>query len=229
MKKHAIIVAGGTGARMGGPVPKQFMMLGDKPMLCYTISAFIEAYSDIEIILVLPAEHFEIGREMIIEHFPGASIRFTAGGETRFQSVKNGLSLIKDDSIILVHDGVRCLLSPALVRRVCLAAEETGTGIPGVSCHDSIRLLTEKGSVTFDRNNVLLIQTPQAFQSEILQGAYKTEFREEYTDEATVVEASGVKVSIVEGEENNIKITRPVDLIIAEKILEERHKITTVS
>jgi 2-C-methyl-D-erythritol 4-phosphate cytidylyltransferase len=162
----------------------------------------------------------DAGKEMINSFFPSNKIQIAQGGDTRFQSVKNGLALVKEDSIIFVHDGVRCLTSPALIRRCYEAATVTGSAIPGIASKDSIRLLNEHGSEVFNRNNVMLIQTPQTFDSKILLPAFDIEYREEFTDEATVVEASGVKVSLVEGEENNIKITRPVDLLVAEKILE---------
>lgn len=220
MQKYAIIVAGGTGSRMGGATPKQFMELRDKPVLYYPLKTFLDAYDDLQVILVLPADYLQTGQELIDEYFDKQRIRITTGGDTRFQSVKNGLSLIKDESIIFVHDGVRCLLTTALIHRCYEAAVETGTAIPAITSKDSIRLLGEKGAEALDRNNVMLIQTPQTFQRKILFPAFQTEYREEFTDEATVVEAYGVKVSLVEGEENNIKITKPVDLLVAESILE---------
>ena len=219
-KKYAIIVAGGTGSRMGVQMPKQFLLLQGKPVLYYTINSFLQAYPDTEIILVVPPNYMHAGQELVRNYFAMNNIRVTEGGETRFQSVKNGLSLVKEDSIIFVHDGVRCLTSAALIRRCYEAATVTGTAIPGIASKDSIRLLKDHGSQVFDRNNVMLIQTPQTFDSKILLPAFQTAYREEFTDEATVVEASGIKVSLVEGEENNIKITRPVDLLVAEKILE---------
>ena len=220
MQKYAIIVAGGTGSRMGGMMPKQFMLLRDKPVLYYTLKTFLDAYDDIELVVVLPADYLQPGQEIIDKYFDKQRIRITAGGDTRFQSVKNGLALIKDESIIFVHDGVRCLLTTALIHRCYEAALETGTAIPAIASKDSIRLLSEKGAEALDRNNVMLIQTPQTFQRKILFPAFQTEYKDEFTDEATVVEAYGVKVSLVEGEENNIKITRPVDLLVAESILE---------
>jgi len=219
-KKYAIIVAGGTGSRMGVQMPKQFILLQGKPVLYYAVHSFLQAYPDTEIILVLPFNYMDAGKEMINSFFPSNKIQITEGGDTRFQSVKNGLALVKEDSIIFVHDGVRCLTTPALIRRCYEAATVTGSAIPGIPSKDSIRLLNDRGSEVFNRNNVMLIQTPQTFDSKILLPAFETGYREEFTDEATVVEASGVKVSLVEGEENNIKITRPVDLLVAEKILE---------
>jgi 2-C-methyl-D-erythritol 4-phosphate cytidylyltransferase len=219
MKKYAIIAAGGTGTRMGANFPKQFMLLKGKPVLYYTIRAFMEAYHDVQVILVLPPDYLDIGQQ-IITYFDKERIRISAGGDTRFQSVKNGLTLVEGEAIIFVHDGVRCLLTKELIHRCFQKALETGTAIPAITSKDSIRLVSKEGSEAFDRNKVMLVQTPQTFQSKLLLPAFGVEFKDEFTDEATVVEAYGIKVSLVEGEENNIKITRPVDLLIAEKILE---------
>jgi 2-C-methyl-D-erythritol 4-phosphate cytidylyltransferase len=221
MKKYAIIVAGGVGTRMGANLPKQFMLLKGRPVLYYTIRAFMEAYDDLQVILVLPADYMEIGQQ-IIAYFDKDRISITAGGDTRFQSVKNGLELVEEESIIFVHDGVRCLLSKELIHRCYQKALETGTAIPAISSKDSIRLLSKDDNESFDRDKVMMVQTPQTFQSKILLPAFQTNYKDEFTDEATVVEASGIKVSLVEGEENNIKITRPGDLVIAERILESR-------
>ncbi len=219
MNKYAIIVAGGTGTRMGAALPKQFLLLKGKPVLYYTLKVFLESYDDLQIILVLPIEFTNMGQEIIDAYFDKTRIKITAGGDTRFQSVKNGLTLIENESIIFVHDGVRCLLSKKLIHRCYAQAVETGTAIPAVVSKDSIRLLTEEGNEAFDRSKVMLIQTPQTFHSKILIPAFQIDYKDKFTDEATVVEAYGIKVSLVDGEENNIKITRPVDLLIAEKIL----------
>lgn len=219
MKKYAIVVAGGSGTRMGTSLPKQFMLLRDKPVLYYTLKVFLEAYDDLEIVLVLPVDYTDMGQEIIDAFFDKERIRITAGGDTRFQSVKNGLSLIDEESIIFVHDGVRCLVTKELIQRCYLQAVETGTAIPAVPSKDSIRLIREEGNEAFDRNKVMLVQTPQTFHSKILLPAFQIDYKDKFTDEATVVEAYGMKVSLVEGEVNNIKITRPVDLLIAESIL----------
>lgn len=219
MKKYAIVVAGGSGTRMGTSLPKQFMLLRDKPVLYYTLKVFLEAYDDLEIVLVLPVDYTDMGQEIIDAFFDKERIRITAGGDTRFQSVKNGLSLIDEESIIFVHDGVRCLVTKELIQRCYLQAVETATAIPAVPSKDSIRLITEEGNEAFDRNKVMLVQTPQTFHSKILLPAFQIDYKDKFTDEATVVEAYGMKVSLVEGEVNNIKITRPVDLLIAESIL----------
>lgn len=219
MKKYAIIVAGGSGTRMGTALPKQFMLLKDKPVLYFSLKAFLDAYHDLQIILVLPLDYTDMGQEIIDAYFDKSRIRIAAGGETRFQSVKNGLALVEEESIIFVHDGVRCLVSKKLIHRCYEQAVETGTAIPAVPSRDSIRLVNEEGNDAFDRNNVMLIQTPQTFHSKILVPAFQIDFKDKFTDEATVVESYGLKISLVEGEENNIKITRPIDLLIAESII----------
>lgn len=221
MNKYAIIVAGGTGTRMGADLPKQFMLVKDKPVLYYTLKAFLEAYTDLQVILVLPVEYIDMGQEIIDAYFDKDRVRITAGGDTRFQSVKNGLALVETESIIFVHDGVRCMVSKDLIHRCYEEAVKTGTAIPAIPSKDSTRLVTEEGSDAFDRNKVMLVQTPQTFHSKILLPAFQIDYKDKFTDEATVAEAFGIKVSLVEGEENNIKITRPVDLLIAERILEE--------
>ena len=222
MKKFAIIVAAGSGTRMGGTVPKQFILVNSKPVLYYTLQTFLNAFADLQIILVLPVDYTDMGQEIIDAYFDKERIRITAGGDTRFQSVKNGLQLVEDDSIIFVHDGVRCLLTADLIHRCYASAVETGTAIPVTSSKDSVRIVHEEGNDAIDRNKVMLVQTPQTFHSKILLPAFKIDYKEKFTDEATVVEAYGLKVTLVEGEENNIKITKPMDLLVAEKIINER-------
>jgi 2-C-methyl-D-erythritol 4-phosphate cytidylyltransferase len=219
MQKYAIIVAGGSGTRMGTEIPKQFLLLGGKPVLYYSLKAFFDAFDDVMIILVLHKDFVERGQEIIDAYFDKSRVQVTTGGETRFQSVKNGLSLVKEESIIFVHDAVRCLVSPSLIVRCYDKAMQDGTAIPAIPSKDSIRLLTVEGPVVYDRNKVMLIQTPQTFHSKILIPAYQIDYKDRFTDEATVAEAYGMKLSLVEGEENNFKITRPLDLVIAEKLL----------
>jgi 2-C-methyl-D-erythritol 4-phosphate cytidylyltransferase len=219
MKKYAVIVAGGSGVRMGGSLPKQFLLLKGKPLLYYTLKAFLEAYDDLQVILVLPVDFTDMGQEIIDAFFDKERIRIAAGGDSRFQSVKNGLALTEGESIIFVHDGVRCLVTKNLIKRCYSQAVESGTAVPVIPSKDSIRLITDDGNEAFDRNKVMLVQTPQTFHSKILLPAFEIDYKEKFTDEATVVEAFGMKLLLVEGEENNIKITRPLDLLIAESIL----------
>lgn len=223
MKKFAIIVAGGTGTRMGSAVPKQFMMLNEKPVLYYTLKAFLEAYDDLQVILVFPEDFQDIGKEIIDAYFDYDRIQVTFGGETRFHSVQNGLKLVTGEAIVFVHDAVRCLVSTELIHRCYENTLHMGSAVPVVRSKDSIRLLNEEGNdnEVLDRNKVVLVQTPQTFHSKILVPAFEIDFKERFTDEATVVEAFGLKISLVEGDENNIKITRPVDLQIAGALLAE--------
>jgi 2-C-methyl-D-erythritol 4-phosphate cytidylyltransferase len=226
MKKYAIIVAGGTGRRMGSVLPKQFLLLNDKPVLFYTLRAFLEAYEDMQIILVLPVDHSDIGKEVIDAFFDYSRIQVTFGGETRFHSVQNGLKLVREESIIFVHDAVRCLVSTALIRNCYENTLLMGTAVPVIRSRDSVRILNEEGNdnEVLDRNKVVFVQTPQTFHSKILLPAFKIDYKEQFTDEATVLESFGLKISLIEGEENNIKITRPVDLLIAEAFLTELEK-----
>ena len=222
MNKYAVIVAAGSGTRMGGTTPKQFLLINNKPVLYYTLQTFLNAFADIQIILVLPVDYTDMGQEIIDAWFDSDRVKVTAGGDTRFQSVRNGLQLVEEDSIIFVHDGVRCLLTENLIHHCYASAIETGTAIPVVSSKDSVRIVHEEGNDAIDRNKVMLVQTPQTFHSKILLPAFKIDYKEKFTDEATVVEAYGLKVTLIEGEDNNIKITRPMDLLIAEKIINER-------
>jgi 2-C-methyl-D-erythritol 4-phosphate cytidylyltransferase len=221
MYKYAIIVAGGTGSRMGGSLPKQFMLLRDKPVLYYSIKTFLDAYDDLEIILILPAAFTDIGEEIIDAYFDKERIKIAIGGDTRFQSVKNGLKLVEEESIIFVHDAVRCLVSVSLVRRCYELAMQTGAAVPVIPSKDSVRILNDDGNGEVDRNKIMLVQTPQTFHSKILLPAFDIDYKDKFTDEATVVEAYGLKVSLAEGDETNIKITRPIDLLIAEKVIEQ--------
>lgn len=219
MKKYAVIVAGGSGLRMNSQIPKQFLLIKNKPLLFYTIDVFLKVYDDLEIILVLPEEHISKGQEIIDAWFDNSRISICAGGRTRFHSVQNGLSLINIESIIFVHDGVRCLVTKELIESCYKQAKSLGSAIPVITSKDSVRLITEEGHVALDRNMVKLVQTPQTFHSKILLNAFKIDYKDKFTDEASVVEAFGIKVNLIEGEENNIKITTPGDMFIAEQII----------
>ncbi len=219
MKKYAIIVAGGMGSRMKVNMPKQFLHLKNKPILFYTLDTFLKSFEELQIILVLPQDYIEAGQEIINEYFNKDRIKITVGGGTRFQSVKNGLQLITEDSIVFVHDGVRCLLSVDLIHRCYQSAVEFGSAIPVINSKDSVRLVLEQGNEALERDRVKLVQTPQTFQSKILLPAFGVDYQDKFTDEATVVEAFGMKVHLVVGEEQNIKITQPIDLLLAEGIM----------
>ncbi len=222
MNKYAVIVAGGSGSRMNNKVPKQFLLLKGKPVLYYTIHTFLNSFDDLHIILVLPEEHVAAGQEVIDAFFDYSRIRITVGGRTRFHSVQNGLQLVEDESIVFVHDAVRCLVTADLIKNCYDTAMEFGSAIPVIDCRDSARLISEDGksNEAIDRQRIKLVQTPQTFHSKILLPAFfNIDYKDKFTDEATVVEAFGLKIKLVEGEDRNIKITQPTDLELAERLL----------
>jgi 2-C-methyl-D-erythritol 4-phosphate cytidylyltransferase len=222
MKKTAIIVAGGTGQRMGTTLPKQFLAIEGKSILLHTIDQFISAFSDINFVIVLPADYIHEGENIIAASGLSQSFQFVAGGDTRFQSVKNGLAQADPASIVFVHDAVRCLLTPDLIQRCYQQAVEKGSAIPAVSSTDTVRITEGTKHHVVDRANVMMIQTPQTFNAAILKKAFEQAYQPSFTDEANVLEASGKEVYLIEGEYENIKITRPLDLAIAEYILAKR-------
>lgn len=222
MKKYAVIVAGGSGLRMGTAVPKQFLQLGSRPVLWHTLTAFLDAYDDLEIIVVLHKDYLETGLEIIRTTHSPNRIGVTEGGETRFHSVQSGLHHINQHSVVFVHDAVRCLITPQLIRRCFEKTLENGNAVPAVAAVDTIRIETALGNEQVDRNRVRIIQTPQTFYSDMIKAAFEQDYDDAFTDEASVVERLGVKINLVQGDYSNIKITKPVDLLIAEKILEER-------
>jgi len=219
MKTFAVIAAGGSGTRMGSNIPKQFLELNGKPVIWHTLKAFSNAIADIHLVVVVPAEHLEQAKQ-VCSGFQ--NIQFVVGGATRFHSVKNGLRLVEQDSIVFVHDAVRCLVTSELILACLKQANEIGSAIPAVTVNDSLRLVDEHRNEVVDRNLIRVIQTPQTFNSNILLQAFQQDHDASFTDEATVVERSSKKIHLIEGEQTNIKITRPLDLLIAEKILEER-------
>ena len=219
MKKYAVIAAAGSGSRMATAIPKQFLLLAGKPVLWYTLKTFLEAFDDLQIILVLQEEYIQTGEKIIQSTDSPDRVKIIAGAQTRFHSVKNGLSLVPEESIVFVHDGVRCLVSRDIIHRCYKMAMEKGNAIPAITSTDSIRIIEKENSRIIDRNKVKLIQTPQTFNCTILKSAFEQEYEDAFTDEASVVEKKGIKINLVEGEETNIKITRSFDILIAEKIL----------
>ena len=222
MRHYAVIVAGGTGSRMKSDRPKQFLELLGRPVLVHTVDAFLDALESPVIVLVLPESHLEEGRGLMRAHFPEADIRFVVGGEQRFHSVQRGLAEVDGPGIVHVHDAVRCLVTPSLIRRCGSHAMEKGSAIPAVPVRDSMRIIGEAGASPVDRESLRAIQTPQTFRSEWIKEAYTQPYEASFTDEATVAERKGFRVELVEGEETNIKVTFPLDLVVAEKILASR-------
>jgi 2-C-methyl-D-erythritol 4-phosphate cytidylyltransferase len=207
---------------MGTTLPKQFLAIEGKSILLHTIDQFISAFSDINFVIVLPADYIHEGENIIASSGLSQSFLFVAGGDTRFQSVKNGLAQADPASIVFVHDAVRCLLTPDLIQRCYQQAVEKGSAIPAVSSTDTIRITEGTKHHVVDRANVMMIQTPQTFNAAILKKAFEQAYQPSFTDEANVLEASGKEVYLIEGEHENIKITRPLDLAIAEYILAKR-------
>jgi len=224
-KVFAIIVAGGSGSRMNSDEPKQFISLLDKPVIVHTLDAFQKADDQIKLIVVFPEAHMEYGMQLLQKHgYDDKSVQFVAGGKTRFHSVKNGLSIVPEDAVVLVHDAVRCMLTQELVLRCITNAENNQSAIPVVMSRDSIRQITETGSRNLMRNEIRIVQTPQAFDAGLLKKAFLLEYQDSFTDEASVVQHLGHEIALIEGEEANIKITFPMDLILAEKLLLQRIK-----
>jgi 2-C-methyl-D-erythritol 4-phosphate cytidylyltransferase len=217
MKHTAIIVAGGSGSRMGADLPKQFLRIEEKPVFLYSIDAFLQAYNDMRIILVMPPTYAGMAQSILDEFGYPSSIEIVEGGETRFHSVKNGLAIASEDSLIFIHDAVRCLATPGLIRRCGDAASEKGSAIPVIPVRDSIRRKDDalNCSVVVSREGLYIVQTPQVFLGSVILPAFASLYDPGFTDEASVLEASGQQVFLVEGEEGNTKITFPDDLTFA--------------
>ena len=218
-KRGVIIVAGGSGRRMGGALPKQFMMLDNEPILARSINRMHEALPAAEIVVVLPEEHVELWKN-IAARFDVARHKIALGGKERFHSVKNGLAALSDEvAIVGIHDAVRPLASKKLIIKLFLEAENSTAVIPVVAPIDSYRIVEGDDSRIIDRSALRMVQTPQVFQAEALRKAYEQPFSSTFTDDASVMEAAGHKVTLVEGERENIKITTPSDMLIAEAII----------
>ncbi len=218
MQKYVIIVAGGKGLRMGGEVPKQFMPVGGKPVLMHTINAFYKYDSDIHIILVLPGEQQEYWKKLCSEYDFSIPHHIASGGYTRFHSVKNGLDLIDEEGIVGVHDGVRPFVSEEVIADCYSQAIEKKAVIPVIEVVETVREIYKNTSKTVDRNNYKLVQTPQVFTVSLLKDAYKQDYVDTFTDDASVVEAMGNNVFLVNGNRENIKITTPFDLKVAKAL-----------
>lgn len=214
-----IIVAGGSGRRMGGALPKQFMMLDNEPILARSINRIHEALPAAEIVVVLPEEHVELWKN-IAARFDVTRHKIALGGKERFHSVKSGLAALSEGvRTIAIHDAVRPLASKKLIIKLLLAAEKSVAVIPAVAPIDSYRIVEGDDSRIIDRSALRMVQTPQVFHAEALRAAYEQPFSTTFTDDASVMEAAGHKVTLVEGERENIKITTPSDMLIAEAII----------
>jgi 2-C-methyl-D-erythritol 4-phosphate cytidylyltransferase len=220
MKKYALIVAGGSGSRMKTFELKQFIPVAGKPLLMHTLERFIHYDPAIPVILVLPGSHHDHWKELCeISGFTIPHI-LAEGGKTRFHSVQNGLSCIHGEGIVFIHDGVRPFVTSETLQRCYDTAMKTGNAIPVVPVSESIRQVGKKGNFPVNRDNYVLIQTPQTFRISLIKSAYQCEYSPEFTDDASVLEKAGETIHLVEGNRENIKITWPEDLIFARSLLE---------
>ena len=224
MPNYAIIVAGGKGERMGQHIPKQFLELAGKPILMHTIEKFYNTFPQLKIILALPENQFDFWEELCYKYgFTNIPHQIVAGGKTRFDSVKNALALVKESGIVAVHDGVRPLVSATTIINCFKQAEQTGTAVPVVDVVDSLRLVSKQDETnkSVTRSCYKSVQTPQCFKTDIILKAYQQIFDETFTDDASVVEKLGYKIDLVEGNIENIKITSPIDIVLAEVLMKQ--------
>ena len=221
-EEYVIIVAGGKGLRMGSDIPKQFLPIGGRPVLMRTIERFREYSPTLQIILVLPKAQQDYWQELCQEYHFNVEYQLADGGETRFHSVQHGLALIPDDAegVVGVHDGVRPLPSIDVIRNCYETAREKKAVIPVIPVVETVRHLQGEVSVTVPRNNYRLVQTPQCFDIQLLKAANRQPYNDGFTDDASVVEAFGFAITLVEGNRENIKITTPYDLKIAEVLVQ---------
>lgn len=219
MERHVLIVAGGSGRRMGSATPKQFLLLCNRPLLMHTIERFHTFDSSCTITLVLPEQHIKLWRELVTIHHFSVPHKIVTGGEERFNSVKNGLDSLPAAGQVAIHDGVRPLVSHATIERCFAEALISGAAIPVIEPPESVRMVTVKGSIPLNRSNIRLVQTPQVFSLAVIKKAYLCDYSPEFTDDATVVEKAGFQVSLVEGNAENIKITTPAHLLYAASVM----------
>lgn len=221
MQLYVVIVAGGSGKRMHAEIPKQFLELAGKPVLMHTIERFKAFNEAIEIITVLPENQLRHWCELQNKYSFTIPQTLVKGGSNRFCSVRNGLEFVQVPGLVAIHDGVRPFVSTDTIKRCFDEAEKSGNAIPVISPADSLRMLTDQGSVPVDRLKVRQVQTPQVFNAELIKKAYQQNYQREFTDDATVFEFTGGKINLVEGNRENIKITNPEDLLISKALLPE--------
>jgi len=218
-KKYAIIVGGGIGTRMNSSTPKQFMKLNGKPVLMHSITKFNECGLNLEIIVVLPSQQINSWHQLCKEHNFTIPITIVEGGDTRYDSVKNSLHHVVEAGLVAVHDAVRPLVNVKTILAAYRDAEMYGNAVPAIPLNDSIRKIESGKSIAVDRSRYCVIQTPQCFQVATLKKAYQKEYKPTFTDDASIVEACGEQIHLIDGTLENIKITNPQDLVVAETIL----------
>lgn len=223
MKTVAIIVAGGSGTRFGAELPKQFLELGGKPILMRSIEAFANSVNcPVDVIVTLPSDQMDLWQRLCDRYGFDVPHRVVPGGETRWHSVKHALDSMGDVNevdIIAVHDGVRPMVTADVICRTIEAARRDGAAVPVVALNDSVRQVVGEASHALDRSTLRAVQTPQAFDARLLLDAYSLPYQPTFTDDASVVEQLGHPITLVEGDPHNLKITRPMDLALAEYLL----------
>jgi len=224
MRKSVIIVAGGSGTRMGLSIPKQFVEISEKPILAHTIDAYLNYDLEINVILVIPEIHFSTWDDIHQKHFPNQRITVAKGGNSRFQSVKSGLSCVSE-GLVAIHDAVRPLVTWKVIDECFDVAKDQGSGVAMVPLKDSIRVVSEVNTKSVNRSDYFIVQTPQTFQVDLIKKAFEVEENSSFTDDASVFEYSGGVVQRVMGDYQNIKITTPEDLIIAEALINKKASI----
>jgi 2-C-methyl-D-erythritol 4-phosphate cytidylyltransferase len=223
MNEYVIIVAGGSGSRMNSSIPKQYLLLHNEPIIIHTIQKFYNYNPAIQVICCVHEDYLNEVKSMMQNYFPDKKIVVTKGVETRFHSVKNGLLQINDEqSLVAIHDAARPLVSVVTIQKAFESAKNNGSGIPVVSVNESIRLIENNNSKAVNRNDYKIVQTPQCFKTGLIKNAFEVEYNHSFTDDATVFEHAGHEVILTEGNPENIKITLPNDLIIAESLIKNR-------
>jgi 2-C-methyl-D-erythritol 4-phosphate cytidylyltransferase len=219
MKLYALVVAAGSGKRMGAEIPKQYLELAGKPVLMHTLERFKAFDDSIEIITVLPENQLRFWADLQKKYSFNIPHTLVKGGRARFFSVRNGLKFVDVPGLVAIHDGVRPFVSFETIKRCFETAEKLGNAIPVIPPSDTLRMISDKGSKPINRLLVRQVQTPQVFRADKIKKAYLQEYKPEFTDDATVLENTGVKINLVEGNRENIKITTPEDLVISTALL----------
>lgn len=217
MQQYALIVAGGSGTRMGAEIPKQFLLLAGKPILMHTLNVFNQLKCDL--VVVLPEYQFSFWKQLCADHSFTIPHQVVAGGKTRFHSVLNGLAVIPENALVAIHDGVRPCVTTSVIEATFDMASKKGNAIAAVRPKDSIRVIDDEDNHSVNRDYYRLVQTPQTFQSTLIKRAYAQSPHADFTDDAGVLEAAGAAIHLAEGDYRNIKVTTPEDLIVAEVFL----------
>lgn len=219
MRLYAVIVAGGSGKRMGADIPKQYLELAGRPVLMRTLERFKAYDESIEVITVLPENQLLFWAELQKKYSFTIPHTLVKGGKARFFSVRNGLKFVEEQGLVAIHDGVRPFVSLDTIKRCFETAEKLGNAIPVITPSDTLRMVTDTGSTPMNRLHVRQVQTPQVFNTGLIKKAYQQDYLPEFTDDATVLEKTGIKINLVDGNRENIKITNPEDLVISNALL----------